>query len=80
MYLQHVWGSSIATGTEPWNSAVAGKHLVSVLALFVSNCKWHCAVQTQLVIAAHDKYTLWRVQVISEICYTEQYIGNMVRV
>jgi len=51
------------TGREPWNCAVTGERLVSVLALYVSNCKWHSKVQIQLVIAAHDKYTLWRVHV-----------------
>ena len=32
------------------------------ITLYVSNCKWHSTLQIQLVIAAHDKYTLWRVQ------------------
>jgi hypothetical protein len=63
MYLHIVWVSPRITGTEPWNCAVAGERLMSVLALFVSNCKWHSTVQIQLAIAAHDNYTLWRVQV-----------------
>jgi hypothetical protein len=57
MYLQSAWFSPRITGTEPWNCAVAGERLVSVLALFVSNCKRHCTVQIQSVIAAHDKYS-----------------------
>jgi hypothetical protein len=36
---------------------VAGERLVSVLALFISSCKWHSTVQTQLLIAAHGKYS-----------------------
>jgi len=63
MYLLTVQVSPRITGTEPWNCAVAGEHLVSVLASFVSNCKLHWTVQIQLVKAAHDKYTLRRVQV-----------------
>ena len=63
IYLQNVWFSPRITGTELWNCAVAGERLVSVYASFVSNCKWQSTVQIQLVIAAHDKYTLWRVQV-----------------
>jgi len=58
-----VWVSPRITGTEPWICAVAGESLVPVRASFVSICKWHCTVQIQLVIAEHDKYTLWRVQV-----------------
>jgi len=63
MYLQHVWVFPRITGTEPWNCAVAGERLVSVLASFVSNRKWQSTVQIQLVIAAHGKYTLWRAEV-----------------
>jgi len=58
-----VWVSPRITGTEPWKCAVAGERLVSVLELFLSNCKWHSTVQIQSLIAAHDKYRLWRVQV-----------------
>jgi len=63
MYLQSVWVSSRITGTEPRKCAVGGESLVSVRALFLSNCKWQCTAQIQLVLAAHDKYALWRVQV-----------------
>jgi hypothetical protein len=61
MYLQSIWVSPKITETEPWNFTVAGEHLVSVLALYVSNCKWHSTVQIQLVTSAHDKCTLCRV-------------------
>ena len=57
---------------------MAGERLLSVLALFISNCRWHCTVQIQLVIAAHDKYTLWRVQVYGSKCdplYRTVYCG-----
>jgi len=37
--------------------------MVPLLASFVSNYKWQSTVQIQLVIAAHNKYALWRVQV-----------------
>ena len=63
MYFQIVWVLPRIREKEPLNCAVAGERLVSVLALFVAKCKWHSTVQTQLVIAAHNKYTLWRVQV-----------------
>jgi hypothetical protein len=57
MYLQSVWVSPRITGTEQWNCAVAGERLVSVFALVLPNCKWHCAVQIQSIIAAHGKYS-----------------------
>jgi len=63
------------------NCAVGGEGFVSVLALFVSNYKWHSTIKIQLVIAAHGKYTLLKVQVcgsFNEVCYTEQYIVGMV--
>ena len=63
MYLLSVWDSPRITGTEPWICVVAGERLVSVFGSFVSNCKWHSTVHLQLVIAAHNRYTLWRVQV-----------------
>jgi len=63
VYLQSVWVWPRNTGTEPWNFAVAGECVMSLFASFVSNCKRRSTVQTQLVIAAHGKYTLWGVQV-----------------
>jgi hypothetical protein len=62
-YLQTVLFSHRITGIEARKNALSGERLVSVLALFVWNCKWHCAVQIQLVTAAHGKDTLWRVTV-----------------
>jgi len=74
-----VWFSPRITGTEPWNCAVTGERLVSVLESFVSNCKWHSIVQIQSLIAAHKSTDRgeWSCVVLSEICYTEQYIANM---
>jgi len=58
-----VWISPRITETETWNCAVVGELLVSAFVSFVSNCKWHSTAQIQLLITAHDKYRLWRVEV-----------------
>jgi len=62
MYLLNVCDSPRITGTEPWTYAVAGESLVPVLTSIVSNGKWQSTVQIQLLIAAHDKYTLCKVE------------------
>jgi len=61
MYL--LSGIGLESLEQNHGTAVAGERLVSVLALFVSNCKWQSTVRIQSVIGAHAKYTLWRVQV-----------------
>ena len=56
------------------------ERLLSVFESFVSNCKWHSTVQIQSLIAAHKSTDRgeWSCVVLSVICYTEQYIANMV--